>query len=288
MTFFKHHGFARYVAYTMTIFNLIAIATAVNASATAIAQDIAPNTASGSITVNGQKTEFRYAYAITRTSLSSKKLETVLIISDKPVAANAVADDTERMRAQQRDDLKMIEIKFDDRKTLVGTNFEVAPLVVSAFSTEFKMNVESFTDKELTGRFTSAKDHKMRDNTYSFDVRFNAVMMAPAASLSGKQAWDTPQGKVLAEYLRACRAGDKAAIRRVVVAEVRAELDGPKGVDTIKFLKADAADPKTAEFGSLTVDGNIAKAKIIKRFKDGSETTGYELRKVGDVWLVNP
>lgn len=275
---------ARYATYTMKIFNFVAIATAITASATAIAQGIAPNTAAGSITVNGQKTEFRYAYAITRTSLSSKKLETVLIISDKPVAANAVADDTERMKAQRRDDLKMIEIKFDDRKTVVGTNFEVAPMVGSAFSTEFKMNVESFTDKALSGRFNSAKDHSM----YSFDVRFNAVVMAPPASLSGKQAWDTPQGKVLAEYLRACRAGDKEAIKRVVIAEVKAELDGPKGADTIKFLKADSADPKTAEFGSLIINGNIAKAKIIKRFKDSSETTGYELRKVGDVWLVNP
>lgn len=279
---------ARYATYTMKIFNFIAIATAITASATASAQDIAPNTAQGSITVNGQKTEFRYAYAITRTSLSSKKLETVLIISDKPVAANAVADDTERMKAQRRDDLKMIAIKFDDRKTLVSTNFDVAPLVVGVSSNQFKMNVESFTDKALSGRFNSATDHRMLDTTYWFDVRFNSVVMAPPASLSGKQAWDTPQGKVLAEYLRACRAGDKEAIKRVVIAEVKAELDGPKGADTLKLLKALSADTKTAEFGSLTIDGNIAKAKIIKRFKDGSETTGYELRKVGDVWLVNP
>ena len=47
----------------------------------------------------------------------------MLVISDKPVAANAVADDVELMRAQQRDELIMITIKFDDRKTVVGTNF---------------------------------------------------------------------------------------------------------------------------------------------------------------------
>ena len=225
---------------------------------------------------------------MTRASRVDNKSETVLILSDKPLAANTVVDDVERMKVQRRDDIKLIEVKFDDRKTVVGTNFEVAPLAVSTFSSEFKMAVEAFNDTVLTGRYNSASNHKMRDNTYSFDVRFNAVMMAPAASLSGKQAWDTAQGKVPAEYLRACRAGDKAAIKWVVVAEVRAELDGPKGADTIELLKADSADPKTAEFGSLTIDGNIAKAKIIKRFKDGSETTGYELRKVGDVWLVNP
>ena len=165
MALLKRHRFARYVAYTMTVFNFMVIATAFTASAAAVAQGIAPNTAQGSIAVNGKKTEFRHAYAITQTSLSSKKLVTVLIISDKPVALNAVADDTKRMRAQ-RDDLKMIEIKFDDRKTVVGTNFEVAPVGVSAFSTEFKMNVESFTEKELKGRFNSAREHKwLKDGT---------------------------------------------------------------------------------------------------------------------------
>ena len=89
-----------------------------------------------------------------------------MIISDKPVALNAVADDTKRMRAKQRDDPKMIEIKFDDRKTVVGTNFEMPPLVVSAFSAEFKIDVESFTDKELKGRFNSAREHKwFKDGT---------------------------------------------------------------------------------------------------------------------------
>lgn len=258
-------------------------------SMTAIAQDIAQNTAQGSITVNGKKTEFRHAYAVTRSSQRDKKPETILVISDKPLATNAVADDTERMVAQTRDDLKLIEIKFDDGKTVVGTNFEVAPLVVSVFSTEFKMNIESFTDKVLKGRFNSVSDHKMRDNTYSFDVKFNAAMMVPPVpAASGKLAWDTPQGKVLAAYLRACIAGDKAAIKRLVIAEVRSELDGPKAAATMKFLQADSADPKTAEFDSLTVNGNIAKAKITVRRKSSTETTGFELRKVGEVWLVAP
>ena len=283
MTFARHHRFARYVAYTMTIFNLIAIATAVTASATTIAQGIAPNTAQGSITVNGQKTEFRHAYAVARPARADKKAETVLVMSDKPLAANAVVDDIERMKVQRRDDLKLIEIKFDDRKTVVGTNFEVAPLVVSAFSTEFKMTVETFTDKVLKGRFNSVSDHKMRDNTYSFDLRFNATMMAPPPALAGKEAWDTPQGKVFAEYLRACRVGDKAAIKRVVTEVVRKELDGPKGGELMKFLKEDSADPKTAKFVSLIVDGDIAKAEI----GTGSSITRYQIHRVGQAWLVH-
>ena len=159
------------------------LATTFAATAAISAQDIPATTAQGSITVNGNRTEFHYAYVVTRTSLASKKPETVLIISDKPVAANAVADDTERMVAQRRDGLNLIELKFDEKNTLVGTNFEVAPLVVSAYSTEFKMNIERFTDTQLAGRFNSSSEHKMQNNTYAFDVRFNASMIAPAAGL---------------------------------------------------------------------------------------------------------
>ena len=188
MAFLKRRRFARRAVDVMSTFTFAIFAVTIAVSATVSAQDIAPNTAAGSITVNENKIEFRYAYALTRPSLSSKKPETVLIISDQPVAASAVADDIKRMQARRRDDLKMIEIKFDDRKTLGGTNFEVAPLVVSAFSTEFRMTVENFTDNELKGRFCRVSEHKMRDNLYSFDVRFNAAMMVPPSSLSGKEA----------------------------------------------------------------------------------------------------
>ena len=279
MSFLMSRTLVRRAVNAMTAFTFVAVA----ASATVAAQDIAPNTAQGSITVNGKKTEFRHAYAVTRPARADKKAETVLVISDKPLAAAAVVDDIERMKVQRRDGLNLIEVKFDDRKTVVGTNFEVAPLVVSAFSTEFKMTVETATDKVLKGRFNSASDHKMRDNTYTFDVRFNATMTAPPSALSGKEAWDTPQGKVFAEYLRASRAGDKAAIKRVVTDVVRKELDGPKGGELMKFLKEDSADPKTAKFVTLIVDGDIAKAEI----GTGSSITRYQIHRVGQAWLVH-
>lgn len=49
----------------MTVFNFMAIAMVFTASAAAFAQSVAANTAQGSMSVNGKKTEFRHAYAIT-------------------------------------------------------------------------------------------------------------------------------------------------------------------------------------------------------------------------------
>ena len=263
---------------------LAAVAMASNAAA----QPAAPGTAQGGITVNGKKTELTYAYAITRPSRSSNnKPETMLILADKPLATNAVSDDIERMKVQQRDGVKLIEIKLNDSKTVVGTNFEVPPLVVSAFSSEFQMTIDSLTDTTFRGRFRSASEHKMRDNIYSFDVSFNALMAAAPSAVSGKAAWDTMQGKVLAEYLRASRAGDKAAIRRVVTDVVKKELDGPKSAEFMKFLKADSADPKTARLSILSVSGGIAKVEVGVTSGSSSMTTRYQIHKVGDAWLVD-
>ena len=64
---------------------------------------------------------------------------------------------------------------------------------------------------------------------------------------------------------------------------VRKELDGPKGSELMKFLKEDSADPKTAKFVSLIVDGNLAKAEIGVR----SSITRYQIHKVGEAWLVH-
>jgi hypothetical protein len=49
---------------------------------------------------------------------------------------------------------------------------------------------------------------------------------ASDTTIKGHAAWDSPQGKVLAEFLRAARAGDKAALRKVMATNQANTLDG--------------------------------------------------------------
>jgi hypothetical protein len=267
---------------------LLAALTAL-AMATPIAH--AQASAAGSIVVNGKKTELTHAYAFTRPAGVKDMVKTTLILADKPLPDAAVTDTFERLAAQRRDGIKMMVVRFNDEKDIVGFSTEVDALTGDRISSAHKVAFDTFSDQTIKGRLftTGEQQNRMAPGTYGFDVQFNVAMTAPPVPhATGKKAWDTPQGKTLAEYLRAARAGDKAAIKRVVIAEVRAELDGAKGASTMKFLQADSADPKTADFDSLTINGNVAKAKITVRRKSLTETTGYELRKVGDVWLVAP
>ncbi len=251
----------------------------------------AQNSAVGSITVNGKKTEFSHAYAFSRPAGVKDMVKTTLILADKPLPAAAVTDSMERSTARKLGDIKMLVVGFNDEKDIVSFSPDVDALSGSRISSAHKATLETFSDQTLKGRLFTASEQQIRiaPGTYSFDVQFNVAMTTPRApDATGKKAWDTPQGKVLADYLRAARASDKAALKRLILPEYVKELEGPKAAEGLKFLKMMSPDPKTAEFQSLIVEGNVAKIKIVVREKGMTETTGYELRRSGDAWLVVP
>jgi hypothetical protein len=251
----------------------------------------AQNTVKGSTTVSGKKTEFLHAYAFMRPAGVKDIVKTTLILTDKPLPAAAVTDSMERSTARKLGDIKMLVVGFNDEKDIVSFSADVDALSGSRISSAHKATFETFSDQALKGRLYTATEQQIRNapGTYSFDVQFNVAMTTPRApDAAGKKAWDTPQGKVLADYLRAARTSDKAALKRLILPEYVKVLDGPKAAVGMKFLKMMSPDPKTTEFQSLTVEGNVAKIKLVVREKGMTETTGYELRRSGDAWLVVP
>ena len=247
--------------------------------------------ATGSITVNGKTTELKHAYAYTRPAGVKDMVKTTLILADKPLPAAAVTDSMERSTARRLYDIKMLVVGFNDEKDIVSFSHEIGGFSGSRISSAHKATFDTFSEQALKGRLFTTGEQQIRiaPGTYSFDVQFNAAMSVPRApDAVGKKAWDTAQGKVLADYLRAARASDKAALKRLILPDYVKELDGPNAAEGLKFLKMTSPDPKTAEFESLMIEGNVAKAKIVVRHKDATETTGYELRRVGDAWLIVP
>jgi hypothetical protein len=266
------------------------VASAFLASLTLVTPAHAQNSVQGSITVSGKTTEFRHAYAFTRPAGVKDMVKSTLILTDKPLPPNAVVDKMERSTVQQRDAIKMLVFGFNEDKDIVSFTSDVQALS-GRIASAHKATFDTFSDQALKGRLFTAGEQQIRTapGTYSFDVQFNVAMTAPLVpNAQGKKAWDTEQGKVLAEYLRAARAGDMAALKRLIVPESLKELEGPQAAENMKFLKLSSPDPKTAEFESLIINGNVAKAKIVERRKDVVETSGYDLKKVGDAWRVAP
>lgn len=251
----------------------------------------AQNTVKGSITVNGKKTEFLHAYAVARPKGVKDIIKTTLILADKPLSPEAVTDKMERSTAQDRDGIKMLVLGFSDDKDIASFATNVDPRLSGRIASAHKATLDTFSDEAIKGRVFTEGEQQIRTapGTYGFDVQFNVAMTVPKApDAAGAKAWETPQGKVLAEYLRAARAGDKAALKKVLTAESFKELEGKGAAENLKMIKMMSPDPKKVEFESLVVNGNAAKIKLVERRKDMTETSGFELRRVGDAWLVSP
>ena len=286
----RSHSFGTFAARTLPIW-LLATLLCLLPITIALAQDaaahpVAPN-AKGGIAIDGKMTDLPYAYAFTAPALSSRKPETILILSAQPLSPKAVTDPFARMKARN-DGNGMLEFTFDDTRALTSVQFGVEPMGGGGYSTSYKFAVASWTDRQMRGRVYTDGELEMFKNLYRFDVNFDVAMtVPPAPTASGKAAWATPQGKVVAAYLRAARAGDKAALKRVIIAERAKDLNGPQAKDILSFLKM-SADPATADFDALTVDGDSAEARLIERGKDGAMSSTLRLRLVNGVWLMAP
>lgn len=246
----------------------------------------AVNTATGGITLNGNRTEFKYAYTVVKPSLADKKSETILTLTDKPLSAKAINDSFARSSEMRNNNVQILELTLDTDKKVRSVDFNVGALKGGANTADYKAEVSRSTPTAFAGRVTSGGEQKEFRNTFSFDVRFDTAMLAPRApDAIGKAAWATPQGKAVAEFLRAARAGDKAALKRVMLAEQVKALDGPDAARFLEFMKM-SPNPKTAEFDSLFIDGDSAAAKIAERSRDGAASSDYTVRLIDGVWRV--
>ena len=250
------------------------------------AENTTSNTANGGITVNGNKTELKHAYTFVTTSLADKKAETILLITDKPLSPQAVNNPFARASEMRDNSVQILALTLDSDKKIRSVDFNVGTLKGGANTSGYSAEVSRFTPTAFSGRVTSGGEQKEFKNTFGFDVRFDTTMLAPRVpDAVGNAAWATVQGKAIAEFLRAARTGDKAALRRVMLAEQVKALDGPDAARFLEFVKM-SPNPKTAEFDSLFVNGDNAEAKISERSKNGAASSDYKLRMINGVWFV--
>lgn len=276
-----HHDIAACLAAVLALAALCPPAPALAQSAA-----LAVNTATGGITVNGNKTEFRYAYTVVKPSLADKKSETILTLTDKPLSVKSINDTFARSSEMRNNNVQILELTLDADKKVRSVDFNVGALKGGANTADYKAEVSRSTPTAFAGRVTSGGEQKEFRNTFSFDVRFDTAMLAQRMpDAIGKAAWATPQGKAVAEFLRAARAGDKPALKRVMLAEQVKALDGPDAAQFLEFVKL-SPNPKTAEFDSLFIDGDSATAKIAERNKDGAAASDYTLRLINGVWRI--
>ncbi|RYG10732.1 MAG: hypothetical protein EON92_12085 [Burkholderiales bacterium] len=106
--------------------------------------------------------------------------------------------------------------------------------------------------------------------------------------LKDRAAWNSAQGKALAEFLNAARSSDKTTLKRLLVPHQSSTLDGPNAGAFLEHLKRSSLDPNLATFDSLAINarGSSALATISGRYEGGEITKRYTITKSDAGWWV--
>ena len=272
------------VAVTMLV-SLCVAPTGVHAQA-AVQKNV-----NGGVVVDGKKTALHHAYALTQPARKGDQAYTIVLLTDKPLPAELLFERFEETSFTAPSGTQLVEVWLDQLKRTNRISFNLESFFGDAEGPAYKSSFDTFSNDVLKGRIYVESAQKQHDKTFTIDVQFNTALLAPRApDLTGKAAWDSPQGRALAAYLRALQVGDKAAIRRVITANAAKQLDEPGSAEQLKLMKMFSPLPADlATFDSLRIYGNVAKARLSAMFNDvGRVTSQHDLRRVGNVWLVEP
>jgi hypothetical protein len=135
-------------------------------------------TVQGGITVDGKKTEFRHAVAVTQLAASNGKPETVLVVTDQPLTEARAASRAERKLARERDGIKMLEVALDKRPDdSVWVYISVDPIRADSSTRRHKLQLDAAGDKRVKGRLSMDSPWEMFGNRYQIDLRFDAPLV---------------------------------------------------------------------------------------------------------------
>jgi hypothetical protein len=168
--------YTRRTAMVLAALSLVAIPL----SATDGKAEPADGKAEGTLTVNGKITKVAYAYARSVPDFfDNTKTDTQVIVSDVPLDAHALADDSVRSDLASQGKLHAFEITIDATGTPVSTawrhnGFE-GPMP-SGLSSADVFTKKVLDDKFVEGSYKSADQEEFFGNTYSFDVTFRAAI----------------------------------------------------------------------------------------------------------------
>jgi len=179
----------------------------------------------GTLTVDGSSVKLTHSLARSQPgTFDEKKTEWVVLLSDRPVAAEMFGDTSKLMSAVNEGALQGLvltvnpdEIPYHLRFLHPKTSMQVSG---SGF---WNLDVTDFSDKRIAARFYTTEVRDMGDHKYSYDVSFATpveVTVAPkemtvdASSGTKLPANGGEPGKAYSAFDKASRAGDLASMKK--------------------------------------------------------------------------
>lgn len=251
-----------------------------NCAAIVAAQPASPqSTVSGTFTVNGKTVQLKYVYALIKPDeFHEEKDALYVVLSDAPIEESKLRGMMGLIDPARAGTLHAIEVKFDDEAQptdgqLYNNNFkDAANVSVSGMHKFVPRHFEA--GKLIAGKLYVEPQSSFGDeDKWVYSATFSApIMPKPVEKLA---ALDSPPALAVNAFLRAVASKNKEAIKKTIMPNMAADLDGPQGAQMIEFL-------------SLTLDAKLKITKVVMHGDDRAEVTLQATQKGSSEKTIMP
>jgi hypothetical protein len=221
----------------------------------------AQGTASGTLTLNQDTFELKYAAAMRVPDFFDKtKKATRVVLTDKPIPGELVEEEAEVWDLKSQG-IHGLEITVGDDKNMLNL-FVISSTLEGSLSVSKSIDPKVFsvfTDKRIEGAITQTED-SLGSNKFSYSFKFGTDLTPPAAQPTAADATAAQAMNSTKAYLalvQAIRTGNKQALMDLSPPDRRAMIDTPDF-------------PKMLELVQLMTPQNI---KVLKATESGDRAT---------------
>jgi hypothetical protein len=248
--------------------------------------------ASGTLTVNGQAVQMKYAYAARFPDWFDKtKLGTRLVVSDMAIPVTAIQDSFEMMSLARDGKMNAIQFEIGASRNSISMSIHSNKLQGSvSVSKNFDAKaIPVFTEDRLEGAL-AAEASTMGPMSYAYDVKF-ATAIAPRVVTAPPTAADTAaaakagSAQAYLAFVAAVRAGNKAKMLELASPKVRQMMDKPDFAEKLSLVQ----EMMPAKIQVLKAEENGDEAKLtVSGVEDGKTKQGTVtmMRQDGKWYLV--
>lgn len=250
----------------------------------------AQSTVSGSFTVNGKTVQLKYVYALIKPELFHEEKDALyVVLSDAPIEEGKLRSPMGLIEPAKAGTLHAIEVKFDDEAQpndgeLYNNNFkDAANVTVSGMHKFVPRHFEA--GKLIAGKLYVEPQSSFGDeDKWVYSATFSApIMPKPVEKLA---ALDSPPALAVHAFLRAIASKDKAAIKKTIMPDMAAQLDGPQGAQLMEVLPS-MYDSKLKITKVVMHGDDKAEVILVEKEKGSSGKTILRTAKLNGEWRVS-
>lgn len=250
-----------------------------------------PGTASGEFTVNDQTAKLAYAYVVGRRGFPGDPEKLSIVLSDAPIPEDVLLGGFGMQSLAGEGKVHAIEVEIgSDREPKGGQLYHETfgkgggGASVSVSGMHYFL-AETFDASTVAGKLLMKEGDDFFDTDYYYSAVFRAaVMRKPPPTYEGAKAALSDPGKVATSFMSAARLGNKLALKKLVMPQMAAQLDGPEGTMILKMAKA--SFPLGMKVVEVTEKGDTAEVVAMKSSKSGRETVKLHAFKIAGQWKV--